>query len=97
MVDQLALPPELADGGAVGRVRARRAADRRKNCLLVTLAVSFAVAAGGPIVIGTSTGVRGGEGSGEAAPIVAGIAMLVVGVVATCLSLVKIRAESNRM
>ena len=93
----VALPAALADGGAVGQIRARRAAERRKNCLLAALVVSLAVAVCGPIVIGTSTGVHGGEGSGETAPIFTGIIMLVVGVVGICISLGKIRAESARM
>ena len=94
---EVALPVALADGGAVGRIRARRAADRRKKCLLAVLVVSVAVAIGGPIVIGTSTGVRGGEGSGETAPIIAGIVMLVIGVVGICISLGKIRERWDQM
>ena len=88
------LPPGLADG-TVEKIQARRAADRRKKLLLIGLVVSVAIAVAGPIVIFTSTGIRGGEGSGETAPIIAGIVMLIVGVVGICISFAKIRYTST--
>lgn len=90
----LSLPPGLADG-TVEKIQARHAADRRKNLLLIGLVFSVAIAVAGPIVIFTSTGIRGGEGSGETAPIIAGLVMLIVGVVGICISFAKIRAVSG--
>ena len=94
-MDMDGLPPALADGGVVSQIQARRAAHRRKQALLAVLLASLAAAVAGPVAIGTSTGVAGGEGSGETGPIVAGVALLALGITGISISFVKIRAEYN--